>query len=144
MRTTIPQPPDLEAALQAGSESVELLDVRPIRHGEAAVLEAHDLLGGLVFPDRREQLPECSALLLLGLPAQLLSARGSRPRPQFGWVDSEKEHEKEGGGTNEDASRATVVRPNISRHCCIVVERHAGCSSSQTGKVVITFVLTSP
>lgn len=62
---------NLEAALQAGAERVELFDVRPIRHGEAAVLEAHHLLGRLVLSDRREQLPESPSLLLLRFPAQL-------------------------------------------------------------------------
>lgn len=61
----------LEPALQAGAERVELLDVRPVSDGKAAVLEADHLLGGLVLADRRKQLPERSPLLLLGLPAQL-------------------------------------------------------------------------
>lgn len=45
--------------------------MRPVGHGEAPVLEAHDLLGRFVLPDRREQLPERSPLLLLRLAAQL-------------------------------------------------------------------------
>lgn len=61
----------LKPALQAATQRVELLDVRPIRHGEAPVLQAHHLLGRLVLPDRREELSERSALLLLRLSAQL-------------------------------------------------------------------------
>ena len=45
--------------------------MRPVCHSEAPILEAHDLLGGLVLPDRRKQLPERSPLLLLRLAAQL-------------------------------------------------------------------------
>jgi len=65
----------LEAALQAGAESVELLDMRPIRYGEAAILQAHDLLRWLILSDRSEQLPESSSLLLLRFPAQLYVCR---------------------------------------------------------------------
>lgn len=61
----------LEAALQASPQGVELLDVRPVRDGEAAVLEADDLFRRLVLADRGEQLPERSSLLLLRLSAQL-------------------------------------------------------------------------
>lgn len=63
----------LETTLQAAAEGIELLDVGPVGHREAAVLQAHHLLRGLVLPDRREQLPERPALLLLGLSAQLHS-----------------------------------------------------------------------
>lgn len=59
----------LKPALETATERVELLDVRPVGHREATVLQAHNLFRGLVLADGRKQLSERSPLLLLRLTA---------------------------------------------------------------------------